>query len=118
MGSSGDEGMASMVDVERREAVRLYVMKTIYDESDGIESNLLSGLTLRDQPRFSDQEIMNACLFLESEGLIKCIRSLSNDLMSTTVGITHRGVNEMERAERTPTERTRYFPPVNIVVVH
>jgi hypothetical protein len=107
-----------VVDVVGRQALRLRVMKAIFDESGGSGTHLVPGPDIREQSKASDQDIVDACVYLESEGLIECMRSLSNELTYMTVHITHRGIVEMEKVEKTPNQPTRYFPAASIVVVH
>jgi hypothetical protein len=106
----------SVVDVERRQAMRLRVMKAIFDETGGSVTNFVSGPDVRERLKPSDQEMADACAYLESEGLIKCTRTLSGELTPIVVQITHRGIKEMEQSLQSPREPTRHFPPAFSVV--
>jgi membrane protein YqaA with SNARE-associated domain len=92
-------------------------MKAIYDASEGSEGNAVSGPQLLETLDLPDQELGDACRFLEGEGLIRGRKTLWSNLTPYTINITHRGIIEMEEALESPTKPTEYFPPV-VSVVH
>ena len=129
----------ALVDIEKRQADRLRVMKAVFDASRGSESAVVSGRQLRSDLQISGRDLAYACKYLEGEGLITATyeRPPYSDIVyvrgvphgrSTQhrtpywtpheVHITHHGVKEMERSLATPSEPTQYFPPIAIISVH
>jgi len=90
-------------------------MKAIFDKSEASTSNFIDGWKLREQLTPSDQEMADACAYLQGEGLITCTRTLGR-LTPHTLRITHKGIKEMEQSLQAPDKPTRYFPPASYVI--
>ena len=105
-----------MPDLEKRRADRLLVMKAIYDASEGSEGNFVSGPDLLESIGLSDQELGDACKFLEGEYLIKGTRTLWGHVTPFVIQITHRGIREMEESIQAPTMPTEHFPPAVSII--
>ena len=90
-------------------------MKAIFDESEASTTAFLNGHELREQLTPSDQEMADACAYLEGEGLIWCQRTLGS-LTPFVVRITHKGIREMEQSLRSPEKPTRYLAAASYVV--
>jgi hypothetical protein len=106
-----------MTDIEKQRANRLLVMKAIYDAWEGSEGNVVSGPDLLETLGLSDQELGDACKYLEGEHLIKGTRTLWGHLTPYIMNITHRGIREMEKSLQAPDEPTAYFPPA-VSIIH
>jgi hypothetical protein len=106
-----------MTGIDKQQANRLLVMKAIYDASEGSESNAVSGQDLLGTLGLSDQELADACKYLEGEHLIRGTRTAWGHLTPYIINITHRGIKEMEESLQTPNKPTAHFPPA-ISVIH
>ena len=62
-----------MTEIEQRQADRWLVLKTIYDAADGSLSTSVSGQDLLDALGMPDQQLGDACNFLEDKHLIKSL---------------------------------------------
>ena len=105
-----------MVDIAKRRADRLLVMKAIFDASQGSESMYVSGPELLDALELTDQELGDACTYLEGEGLIETTQTLWGHLTPYHIQITHRGILEMEQSLGAPEEPTQHFPPAVSII--
>ena len=86
----------SSKEVDRRRAERLRVLKAIYDASVGSETTLVDGARLLEDLGLADQEVADACDWLEGEDFIRSMR-VEESLIPIRVQITHRGIKEMEQ---------------------
>jgi hypothetical protein len=111
------ERETTMTDIEKKQADRLLVMKAIYEASGGSEHSSVSGRDLLNDLGLSDEELANACKYLEGEHLIKSTRTMWGHLTPYIVDITHRGIKEMEQSLQAPTKPTEHFPPY-VSIVH
>jgi hypothetical protein len=92
-----------LVDVEKRRADRLRVMKAIYDTSDGSEYTLVSGPQLLEDLGLPDQELADACLYLEGEHLITSTHTSWGHATPFHIQITHWGIREIwDEASQAP----------------
>lgn len=105
-----------MLDLEKRNANRLLVMNAIYEASEGSESNFVSGPELLESLGLPDQELGDACKFLEGEYLIKVTRTMWGHLTPYIIQITHQGIKEMEESLQAPTMPTEHFPPAVSII--
>ena len=104
-----------MIDIARRQANRLRVMKAIFDASGGservmvytaphpVEAHLPESLGL------SDVEIAVVCHYLEGEGLIVAAAEVADAPGPIAVQITHWGIKEIEQSLGAPREPTQHF---------
>jgi hypothetical protein len=106
-----------MTDTEKQRANRLLVMKAIYDVSEGSEGNIVSGPDLLETLGLSDQELGDACKYLEGEHLIRGTKTLWSHLTPYMINITHRGIKEMEESLQAPDKPTAHFPPA-VSIIH
>jgi hypothetical protein len=105
-----------LVDIEKRRADRLLVMKTIFDASQGSEDVFVSGPALLEALDLSDQALGDACNYLAGEGLIKTTQTMWGHLTPFTIQITHWGIKEMEQSLIAPEEPTLHFPPAVSII--
>jgi len=92
-------------------------MNAIFDASGASEYTIVSGPRLLEELDLPDQEVADACSFLEGEYLIKTTPTAWGHLTPYHVQITHLGIREMEQSHQDPREPTPHFPPL-ISVVH
>jgi hypothetical protein len=104
-------------DIQKRQAQRLLVMQAIFKASGGSETTSVSGQELLSTFNLSEQELGDACKYLEGEYLIKGSRTMWSNLVPFTVNLTHRGIKEMEESLQAPAEPTEHFPAA-ISIVH
>jgi hypothetical protein len=106
-----------MADIEQRQANRLIVLNAINEASGGSENTSVSGQDLMNELGLTDQELGDACKFLEAEHLIKGTRTTWGHFTPYIVNMTHRGIKEMEQSLQSPTEPTQHFPAA-VSIVH
>ena len=111
------ERRISMTDIDKRQANRLLVMKAIYEASGGSEQNSVSGQDLLNDLGLSDEELGDACKYLQGEHLITTTRTMWGHLTPYIINITHWGIKEMEQSLQAPTKPTEHFPPA-ISIIH
>lgn len=106
------------MDIEKRRADRLRVMKAIFDTSNGSETEVVRVVPqLQQSLSMSEQELIDACNFLIGEHLIDA--SIKADDLIIGVQITHRGIKEMEESLRAPSRPTEHFPAaVSVIEIH
>jgi hypothetical protein len=108
-----------LLDIEKRRADRLRVMKAIFDASSGSEDVFVSGPELLENLGLSDQELGDACKYLEGEHLISTTQTMWGHLTPYMIQITHWGIKEMEQSLTAPSEPTQHFPPaISVINVH
>lgn len=105
-----------MVDIEARKAMRLRVMKVIFDEADGSTTSYLDGFALARAIGLSDQEMGDACAYLEGEGLISAQVRVVDQFTPAAIQLTHKGIKEMEESLQSPERPTEHFPPASSVI--
>jgi len=106
-------------DIEKRRAVRLRVMNAIFEASGASEDTTVSGPSLLEDLGLSDQELADACKYLQGEHLIRASNTAWGHASPFFVNITHTGIKEMERSHQAPDKPTPHFPPlVSVVNVH
>ena len=91
-----------MVNIDKRRADRLRVMKAIFDASSGSQDVIVSGPGLLENLGLSDQEPGDACNYLEGEHLISTTQTMWGHLTPYMIQITHWGIKEMEQALTAP----------------
>jgi hypothetical protein len=113
-----DTGAPRVVDIDKRHADRLRVMRAIFDDSNGSQSEVVRILpSMENRLGLTQQDVVDACYFLAGEGLIA--PNIKAGGLIIAVEITHKGIREMEDSIRSPTQPTKHFPPAySIVNVH
>ena len=108
-----------MVDIEKRQADRLRVMKAIFDASDGSEFNEVRGDELADKlVDLTQQELADACRYLKRQGLIEeAMPDMGGSPVPYWVNITHPGIMEMEQSLGAPDKPTEHFPPISVITI-
>jgi hypothetical protein len=107
-----------MSSIDERRAVRLRVMNAIYEASGASEHTLVSGAQLMEDLGLSDEDLADACKYLEGEHLIKPRGGMWEHLTPFRLNITHWGIKEMEQSHQAPGEPTQHFPPLSVVYVN
>src|SRR4051812_26854334 len=103
---------------QHRKALRLRVMRAIYDAASGSEYNFVDGWQLLGELGVEDQDMADACKYLEGEYLIKIHHTLGGRLTPHHVQITHYGIKEIEQSLEDPESSTEHFPPLVSVEQH
>jgi hypothetical protein len=96
--------------IEEWREKRLRFMYRLYDATGGSELADVDGQELGDELGLSSEETDRVIEYLKGEGLL-AYPGLGG------IGITHRGVLEVERAISDPKQETEHFPPA-INVIH
>jgi hypothetical protein len=97
--------------LEEKRAQRLRFMRLLYEATEGDTMATLEPRQLGDELELSAAQTENLVQFLVDEGLVEWVTF-------GQLGITHRGVVEVEQALTKPNQPTQHFPPaVNIINV-
>ena len=106
------------MDINKRQADRLRVMRAIFDASNGSQFDVVRVLPFMETSLgLSQQEIVDACYYLRGEGLI--VDRIKAEGLIIGVEITHKGIKEMEDSIDSPDRPTKHFPPAySVVNVH
>lgn len=105
-----------MVDIPKRRANRLRVMTEIFNAAHGNRHAFVATDPIRDHLELSEEEMADACNYLEGEGLIEGTQTLR--LYPSQVSLTHWGIREVEQSQEHPEEPTEHFPPLVTVTQH
>jgi hypothetical protein len=87
------------MDIEKRRADRLRVMRAIFDVANGSEVELVRIAPLQHGLALSEHEIMAACHYLIGERLITAPVKVEGDYI-ISVQVTHRGIKAAPLARR------------------
>lgn len=98
-------------NIQETQRKRFQFLQKLFDVTEGSEYESVNLWELGDELGFSRPETDKIDDFLKGEGLIEHIA------MGGTIGITHRGIVEVESALSKPDEPTTYFPPINYIHV-
>lgn len=104
-------------DLERRDELRLTVLKHMYDETVG--KNRDPGGTIFDAPNiaevvpFPEQEVASALEFLEGKGLVNGsgVQFIGERRFPRNYNILPSGIDEVEQSLRAPERGTEHFSP-------
>lgn len=100
-----------MIDVVEEKRRRFRFLHELHRLTEGDEEAGVNRFELAVSLQFGQETVERVVQYLVGEGLIRR-QTVAH------VGITHRGVVEVEEALSRPDEATRYFPPVNIINIH
>lgn len=107
-----------IVDHSTRKLNRLRIMQAIFEASKASEYEIVATGPIGSALGLTDQELGDACKYLEGEGLIEGIHTLGS-MAPLHVRITHWGIKEMEQSVDSPQEPTEHFPPaVSVINIH
>jgi hypothetical protein len=106
----------TMTNIEQSQAARLLVLKTIHEATNGSLINSVTGQDLLNQLGMTDEELGDACAFLEDKGLIRSHRLAWAHHTPYSMNITRRGIEEIEQSLQTPSEPTRHLPAATSVI--
>jgi len=99
------------VDIAKRQADRLRLIKAIFDAADGSESEVVHfAPTIQHELGLTDQELANACNYLIGEGLISSAIKIEQPPVHIAVRLTHPGIIEIEQSMAEPTKPTEHLP--------
>jgi len=107
-----------MVELNKRKADRLRVMNEFFEAASGSEQAVIDTEAIRTKLGLSDQEMADACKYLEGEELINPMPGLWNRLFPHRVRLTHWGIREVEESREHPETPTEHFPPLVTVTQH
>ncbi len=103
-----------MDSIQEKRAQRLRFMDELYDAVDGREGRFADKRFLDKQKEDFD-EFQSVAEYLKGEGLITTIPTKDRGIIE--VGLTHKGVHEVEEARSRPDKPTEHFPPANNISV-
>jgi hypothetical protein len=106
------------IDVLKRQADRLRVLRAIFDAADGVEREPVRvAPTIELQLDLPSKEVHAACAYLVGERLISPIATIEEGpTIYVAVELTHLGVVEMEQSIGVPNKPTKHFPPAISVI--
>lgn len=106
-----------MVDVNKKQLLRLRFINELYDQVDGEPDNYVGSLEVGKAIGLSEfREVESIMHYLADEGLLE-IQGFGDD-NGPPIGLTHQGIVEIEQARTNPKQKTEHFPPmVNIIHV-
>lgn len=110
-----------MSSIEKKRAQRLRFMNALYEVVDGLEgwfadmNAFLTELGYDFDREEHFNEFQSIAGYLKGEGLITTIHT--KDRGAIAVGLTHKGVREVEAARSRPDKPTEHFPPANNISV-
>ncbi len=107
-----------MVNLRKRKADRLRVMNEFFEVADGSEQAIIDTEAVCTKLGLSDQEMADACGYLEGEGLISPMPGLWNRRFPHRVRLTHPGIREVEESRSHPETPTEHFPPLGTITQH
>ena len=100
------------IDIEKRKQCRLKFMLKLYEATGGYRHGIVNMWELGKDSGLSREDTEVTVEYLVGEGLAEYVA------MGGTIGITHYGILEVERAVDEPEEPTRYFPAaVNFISI-
>jgi hypothetical protein len=99
-----------VVDLPKRRANRLRVMTEIFQAAHGNRHVFVEIDPIRNKLELSDEEMADACNYLEGEGLIEATHTLWNRPFPVQVTLTHWGIREVEQSQEHPEQPTEHFP--------
>jgi hypothetical protein len=99
----------SALDEKKRK--RLLFLHHLYEVTDGDVNSSPMVEELGQELSLSRDEAFAITDYLEGEGLVETIG------IGHRVGITHKGVREVEAALSEPDKPTRYFPPASHIII-
>lgn len=101
-----------MDSLTKKKENRFRFLHALYEETDGSSGSPVSPQEIGRELDFSRDETDKVVGYLMGENLVE-------QLNWESIGITHSGVVEVERALSEPEKPTQYFPPVvNIMHIH
>jgi hypothetical protein len=96
-------------DVERRRVDRFRYLKSACEATEWDTHNYLNMWDLGRSLGFSEQQTEQIVQYLVNERLMVFVA------LGGTVGVTHEGIKEVERAIASPSNSTEHFPPVTVI---
>lgn len=100
-----------MFNIPEIQKKRFQYLEKLYLDTNGDEFETRDHLKLGEELRFSQSETSRIYDYLFGEGLIAPID------LGGSIGITHKGIVEIELALSEPDKPTKYFPPTNYIHV-
>jgi hypothetical protein len=107
-----------MVDLAKRIANRLRVMTEIFEAAHGNRREFVQTDPIREKLGLTDEEMADACNYLEGEGLIEASQGLWGRPFPNSVTLTHWGIREVEQSQEHPEQPTEHFPSLVSVTQH
>jgi hypothetical protein len=106
-----------MSEIEQRRADRLRVMAEIFKETGASQATSAALWPIRERLSFSDEYMGAIVDYLDEEGLIEPLRTMTGTHTPMQTNVTHLGIKEMELSQERPEKPTDHFPPsVSITV--
>ena len=100
-----------MVNIQEIQKKRFQYLEKLYLDTNGDEFETRDHLKLGEELGFSESETSRIYDYLFGEGLIAPVD------LGGSIGITHKGIVEIELSLSEPDKPTKYFPPTNIIHV-
>jgi len=105
--------MESQMDIEEIKEKRFQFLHSVYNLSNADENIDIQSYQLGKNLGFSDNFTSKVIRYLDKEELIRF-----KEDSGCVIGISHKGIIEVERALSKPEESTEYFPPaINIIQI-
>lgn len=105
-------------DIEERAAIRLRVMRAIFEQTGHDTDQAVDLAPLRGMLGLSDDDMADAVDYLEAENLIRPLRAAHGERTPQRAHITHRGVHEMKQFIKAPHHATAHLPSQDAVLMH
>ncbi|GHJ47457.1 hypothetical protein Cs7R123_47990 [Catellatospora sp. TT07R-123] len=105
------------MDIEGRLRLRTRFMHWLYESTGGRTSGSSVDTANFDRGGISDRDLNDALEYLSRQDLLWASWNL-DDPYPQCVGLTHRGLLEMEAALRTPQTPTQHFAPISVLHVY
>ena len=102
------EGASVTTDEEtlrRRLTLRYAVLRAIFKRAGGAQKRPVSAQIIAQEAAIAFEDVILALQYLRGEGLVESM-SINWD-----VGLTHRGIKEVEQSMLEPSKPTEHFPP-------
>jgi hypothetical protein len=101
------------MEVEEKRSQRLQFLHELYRITDGNENAFAYMWTVGEKYGFDRDTTVKITQYLQGEGLLKF------QALGGLIGITHRGVSEVEKALTNQNDPTEHFPPAKTVnIIH
>lgn len=103
---------SKIITLEEKKTKRLQFLHRLYELTEGSEFKYFNMLDIGSELDLDRKLTSDIAYYLRQEGLIE-FRAIGG-----MIGITHRGIREVEKALSNPNKPTHYFPPaVNIISI-
>jgi hypothetical protein len=100
-----------MNPIDRKKSDRFAFLEEIYKRTGGNRQQEVDEREIQRDLGWSEEQLEGVVGYLTAEGLVEYVE------LGYSMGITHDGIREYERAISAPDQASEYFPAVNIINV-